>query len=113
MFFVLVATVLAERGPIARLAGWGPLAAIGVMSYSLYLVHQPVIQAVAHLLRQAGAGSGGAFLGLLGLLPAVLLLAWLLFQLVERRGLARPVPAATAAAAADQPSRLSRAVRLA
>jgi peptidoglycan/LPS O-acetylase OafA/YrhL len=55
------------------------------MSYSLYLVHQPVVQALAHLLRvNAGLSSNAAFIVLIASLPLILFFAWLLFVSVER-----------------------------
>jgi peptidoglycan/LPS O-acetylase OafA/YrhL len=55
------------------------------MSYSLYLVHQPLVVAMAHLLRTAaGMPPSRTFAALLALLPAILGVAWVLFQTVER-----------------------------
>jgi peptidoglycan/LPS O-acetylase OafA/YrhL len=49
---VLVATSVA---PIRRALSWQPLVALGAASFSIYLVHQPVIAVVA---AQAGPGGG-------------------------------------------------------
>lgn len=44
---VIGACVLAPRhGPLTRALGWRPLALVGVASYSLYLVHWPVMDAL-------------------------------------------------------------------
>jgi peptidoglycan/LPS O-acetylase OafA/YrhL len=112
VFFVLVATVLAQDNVVARLASWRPLAALGAMSYSLYLVHQPMVQAGAHLLHGAGMSPGRSFVALLGLLPVVLVAARLLFVSVERRTLTRRDRRHAAAPRADR-SALRRALRLA
>lgn len=89
-FFTLVCIVLEGDNIIARVFSWRPLVAIGVMSYSLYLVHQPMIEVMAHVL---GAGQGTdprvVFGGLLALFPIVLLAALGLFALVERRSLSK------------------------
>ena len=89
-FFCLVTIVLTGEGIVARIFTWPPLVLIGVMSYSLYLVHQPLVQVMAWLL---GADSGVAprrvFIELLLLLPVILGAAWLLFVTVERRSLSR------------------------
>jgi peptidoglycan/LPS O-acetylase OafA/YrhL len=112
LFFVLVATVLAQDNVVARLAGWRPLAALGAMSYSLYLVHQPMVQAGAHLLRAAGLGRSGSFVALFCMLPAVILAARLLFVAVERRTLQQPGGGRAATREAGRSS-LRRALRLA
>lgn len=84
VFFVLLCAVLAEGTVINRFFGWRPLAAIGVMSYSLYLVHQPIVQALDLLFRQQGLSALATFVVVLVLLPAVLAVAWVLFITVER-----------------------------
>ena len=57
------------------------------MSYSLYLVHQPIVQGLAHVIKTtAPTFSGVAVFGiLLALVPVILLLSWVLFVMVERR----------------------------
>ena len=85
VFSLLLIGVLAERSLISRVFAWRPLVALGIMSYSLYLVHQPLVQALAHVLRHdLGLSSTQAFGGLILLLPVVLAVAWLLFVFVER-----------------------------
>ncbi len=92
-FTLLLVAVLDERGLTPRLFSWRPLVALGVMSYSLYLVHQPVVQALAYVLRHdAGLGPTAAFAALIALLPVIVAIAWLIFVLVERRTLtSRPL----------------------
>lgn len=84
VFFVLLCAVLAPGSVISGLVAWKPLSALGVMSYSLYLVHQPLVQALATLARQNGASALMAFGITLVLLPVVIAAAWLLFLTVER-----------------------------
>lgn len=84
VFFALLCTVLAPGSAISRFVAWRPLSALGVMSYSLYLVHQPLVQALAMLARQRGASPLMAFGITLVLLPVVIAAAWLLFITVER-----------------------------
>lgn len=91
VFFTLVVAVLADDNVVARAFSWRPLVAIGVMSYSLYLVHQPIIEAFgAVLTSQPGADPRRVFLAMIALLPVVLLAAFGLFAAVERRSLTRP-----------------------
>jgi peptidoglycan/LPS O-acetylase OafA/YrhL len=85
VFVVLLAAVLKADNVVATVISWRPLAWLGTMSYSLYLVHQPVVQALAHLLRvNAGLSSNAAFIVLIASLPLILFLAWLLFVSIER-----------------------------
>lgn len=86
VFFVLVSAVLAESDIITRIFSWRPLVAIGIMSYSLYLVHQPLVQVLAFLLRTRMHTSPDAtFFALVLLLPFILFVARMLFVTVERR----------------------------
>lgn len=85
VFFSLLCVVLGETNLISRAFSWRPLVALGVMSYSLYLVHQPLVQAAAYVMRaDAHMSSGQAFVGLVLLLPVVVFVGWLLFMGVER-----------------------------
>jgi peptidoglycan/LPS O-acetylase OafA/YrhL len=87
LFFTLLCVVLASNNPVARILGWRPLVALGTMSYSLYLVHQPAIQLVATWLQlnRPDLSPSMVFYALLATFPLVLLVAWLLFITVERR----------------------------
>jgi len=55
---VIAACVVAPRGPVARALAFGPLRLVGLISYSLYLWHWPVIV----LLTPATTGRTGAVL---------------------------------------------------
>ena len=77
---ILLAEVPPVPGSVQRLLSWRPLAALGDMSYCVYLIHWPVV--VLFLAQseraQLDAGSGGA------LIAASLALAWLMTPLVDR-----------------------------
>jgi peptidoglycan/LPS O-acetylase OafA/YrhL len=95
VFFVLVAVVVASDNVVSRIFSWRPLVALGVMSYSLYLVHQPLVQAGAYLLSvHAHTSARTTFALLLAGLPLILLAAWLLFWTVERHTLTSHAPIA-------------------
>jgi peptidoglycan/LPS O-acetylase OafA/YrhL len=87
LFFTLLCVVLMSNNVVSRVLAWRPLVAIGTLSYSLYLVHQPVIQGVVAWFEvyQPSASPTAVFLWLLMLVPGILFLAWLLFITVERR----------------------------
>jgi peptidoglycan/LPS O-acetylase OafA/YrhL len=88
VFFILVSLVLTSGSLAGRIFSWPPLVAIGTMSYSLYLVHQPLVQGFAHLVQVHGhASPNRTFLALLLFLPAILFAAWALFVGVERHSL--------------------------
>jgi peptidoglycan/LPS O-acetylase OafA/YrhL len=93
LFALLLVAVLAHGNPVHRIFAWRPLVVLGIMSYSIYLVHQPLIQAGAYVLRSdLGLSPTRAFAGLVILLPVVIAVAWALFVLVERYTLtSRPV----------------------
>ena len=55
IFFLLLCIVLSGGNLIARILSWRPLVTLGVMSYSIYLAHQPIVVSLAYLLRQTGA----------------------------------------------------------
>lgn len=58
-FLVVAAAVLPlEGGPVAQLLEWRPLALVGVASYSLYLVHVPIIQVLTGTHVKAGPTGG-------------------------------------------------------
>jgi peptidoglycan/LPS O-acetylase OafA/YrhL len=89
LFFILLCVVVTSDNHVARMLAWRPLVALGTMSYSLYLVHQPVIQlfAVWLHLHRPDLSPTLVFLALLLSFPIIALLAWSLFLAVERRSL--------------------------
>ncbi len=87
VFFLLLCVVLTEGNLISRLFSWRPLVTLGVMSYSIYLVHQPIVMSLAYLLGRAGVAPRLVFVAIVLLLPVILGVAWVLFVSVERRTL--------------------------
>ena len=70
---------LLQRGRVARLLSWQPLRWLGTVSYSLYLVHWPVMS----VLTRDRTGYEGWLL--VGIVVAVSVsVAWALHLLVER-----------------------------
>jgi peptidoglycan/LPS O-acetylase OafA/YrhL len=72
-----------------RMLSWRPLAFIGTFSYSLYLIHAPLLQVVwqyiAHPLRFLGFGDAGELLITLGAgIPIILGIAYLFFRACEK-----------------------------
>lgn len=64
-------------------AQWGPLAWVGRISYSLYLVHQNLGVTLIHALKAAGLSD---ILAIGITVTTMVLLAWLMFNFVELRG---------------------------
>lgn len=86
VFFCVLSLVLASPNFVSKVASWSPLVWIGTMSYSLYLVHQPIVQALAYYARvHRHTTPQQTFLLLTALVPVILFVAWLLFITVERR----------------------------
>ena len=90
LFGTLLCVVLISNNIVARVAAWRPLVALGTMSYSLYLVHQPVLQTLSAWFDTYSPTTPPTtmfWIMLLGAVPGILVLAWLLFLSVERRTL--------------------------
>lgn len=86
VFFCLLCLVLGSNNVVARIASWKPLVVLGTMSYSLYLVHQPMVQAFAYFIRtNAHTSPQETFLAVFALIPVIFGVAWILFYTVERR----------------------------
>lgn len=75
---VFVPLILAPESMIGRVLNWKPIAYLGVLSYSLYLVHRPLLILADEHLSLPHAVE--AFVGL----AAAILVAWLIRVLVER-----------------------------
>ncbi len=73
----LLVVVAACWSPLARLLSWRAIALLGAISFSLYLIHEPIVIAIAHL-------TDSARLTLLIAVPASLVVAWLFWIAVER-----------------------------
>jgi peptidoglycan/LPS O-acetylase OafA/YrhL len=79
--------LLASRGgPVARLACWRPLVGLGLMSYSVYLVHDPIVEMLA--LHSLLAGRPVVLLMGVAALGGVLG-GTVFYQLVERHCVSR------------------------
>jgi peptidoglycan/LPS O-acetylase OafA/YrhL len=88
VFVALLCTVVAGDNIVARVFSWGPMVLLGTMSFSIYLIHTPLVQIGATLLgADHGASPTTVFFELVALLPVILAVSWLLFMLVERRTL--------------------------
>jgi peptidoglycan/LPS O-acetylase OafA/YrhL len=88
VFFCLLCLVLSANNVVASIASWKPLVILGTMSYSLYLVHQPMVQSLAYVLHtNAHTSPQLTFLAVFACIPVIFLLAWILFYTVERRTL--------------------------
>ena len=86
VFFLLLVAALGQVKLVSTILSWPPLVALGVMSYSIYLVHQPLILAASYLLRNTlHASPLVTFAALIVALPLILIVAWVLFVVVERR----------------------------
>jgi peptidoglycan/LPS O-acetylase OafA/YrhL len=79
-FLMVGACVLPLRpGPLVRALEWRPLAVIGVASYSLYLLHVPVIEVLVDLGVAPELGTMAATA-----IPAAIVVALLSYRLVEQ-----------------------------
>lgn len=105
---LLVAVTDGRPRAVTRLLSWRPLTLLGGFSYSLYLLHAPVLQLVwQEGLAPAGArlGSGWALAALVALgAVASVAVARVFFVLVERRCLTVRPPA-RARTGSDRPAR--------
>jgi peptidoglycan/LPS O-acetylase OafA/YrhL len=77
--YVFIGVIRFHRWTPFRLLNWPPLAFVGVLSYSLYLIHHAVIFAV----RRVYPSLGNVEIGVIALAIAFAL-AWLMYVLVER-----------------------------
>ena len=58
IFSVFIWLYAAEQGAVTRGLGWAPLVRLGAISYSIYLVHYPIIVITALALRLGDIGRG-------------------------------------------------------
>lgn len=113
-FFILLSAL--HSRPLSRLFHSRALVGVGAFSYSLYLIHEPVVRVAYSMLRQLELRPSVQFLVYQGvLLPACVGLGYIFYRAVERPLLRRsrlvfkPVPAA--AAFTSQSSNASERVR--
>ena len=75
---VFIAAIRFHTWPLFRFLNWRPVAFIGTLSYSLYLVHDVLLRAVARLWPQSHAWQRAVIS-----LAASLFAAWAIYVLVE------------------------------
>jgi peptidoglycan/LPS O-acetylase OafA/YrhL len=85
-FLALTICVAGMRGRrVSRILGVRGLFAVGGISYSIYLLHQPIVMWLGHLTNSLPRSFEAAFvIDALLLVPAVLAASGLFFVLVER-----------------------------
>jgi peptidoglycan/LPS O-acetylase OafA/YrhL len=80
------------EAPTSRALGWRPIFTLGVFSYSLYLMHHPIMQVLVAYRPEFVEGQNRLFVYLLAVLPIVIGACYLFFWLFERPFLKRPEP---------------------
>lgn len=78
---LLILTGTGGQGQISRALAWEPMRRVGLISYSLYLVHWPILAFMRHLT----APDEPTLLARALVIPVSLVLAWLSYRLVEQR----------------------------
>ncbi len=100
---ILVAGVRYPNAVISRVLSAKPLVVIGAFSYSLYLIHAPLLQLVwQYAIAPLGLGPNLSFLLLIGFgCPVIVSAAFVFYRMVEKPCLGRrPVAAPTGCVAA-------------
>lgn len=82
---ILARWLSAGTYPIERSRAWRGLSFLGLVSYSLYLIHQPVQR---EIVRAAGLEPLGSFVLLLVLIPLFAFVCWVLWILLEQPAIA-------------------------
>jgi peptidoglycan/LPS O-acetylase OafA/YrhL len=88
---VVVALALAPEGAVARLLRWKPFRTLGLFSYSLYLVHMPMLRVFEILAQRITRLQGLAWFTTLELIGVPLCVAatYLFFLAFEKPFLSR------------------------
>ena len=85
-FPLLIAAVSANAGAVRRWLAAPPLHWLGVISFSIYLVHDALLQRAARLADRAGADWRGGVWFVVAATACVVPVAWATFVWVERPG---------------------------
>ncbi len=86
-FFWLLLTGSVAECSIGRALSWQPLVALGVISYSVYLVHSLVIGSLCHWTRSYLSGTQMLFFGPLPVLAATIAFSYGFYRLCEKPSL--------------------------
>ena len=91
LFAALVFSLAGDRGPAARVAGWAPVYLLGVISYSIYLVHVPMLAALQEWYARSTLLPHGVIRAIVawGAVLAVSTLSYLAIERPARRGIGR------------------------
>ena len=83
---LLAAASVHEHSWLHRALAWRPLVFIGAFSYSLYLIHAPLLQLVwQYAVHPLGLGKAGELLALIGIgIPVIVGCAYVFFLFCER-----------------------------
>ena len=97
---LLVAGALQDRHPLIRALSWKPLVWVGTFSYSIYLIHMPLLQlAWQYGLQPAHMGNTAAYVSLTIIALTLIVGAAYLFHLAfERPFMSQPKPKSEAEA---------------
>jgi peptidoglycan/LPS O-acetylase OafA/YrhL len=74
----------APRGPLYRLLVWRPVVFLGTFSYSLYLMHHPIAQALYANRPDWAVGEVNLFVYFMCCLPIILFGCWFFYVIFER-----------------------------
>ncbi len=88
----LIATTNSPSHPFSSALEWKPLAKVGSFSYSLYLIHVPLLQVIIqYLFKPLNLNSTLGFVVLIASIPLVILVSYLFFLLFEKPFLTKRV----------------------
>jgi len=78
-----------RRGPVLRLLEWKPLVTVGTFSYSLYLIHAPILNLPVSLLLKYDAGGFAAVVTIVSTLLAIIVIAQVFYKYIELPSMAK------------------------
>ncbi len=81
---IIYAGAVAPHGKVVRALSWKPIVALGGFSYSLYLMHHPILQLLYSIRPASVADSPAIFWYLLALMPIVLMVSKLFSLAFEK-----------------------------